>query len=300
MKRKQFIQILLTCFSVIISGCISTKKPNNSVMVGEKNYPLDTLGRVVLTQQEIDQFQQQGQAIYINNVLPSGAIVMTPDEMTLLTSSPDVFYRFLDKVSPRQNQYRDVMINRGNIRLNIEKQAKKLQWHVNYMAKEYFIEKPFLVNAKDFKSLILEIVAEFPVYITFNETQKIVFIQQQTQKPIKQLDTVNINNADIREETHTNGHFKQYTPSGRVSFELNPGLLKPQITALLTNHELIKSSNNVKWLVNHNYQWSSHFTAQAPSLDELIQQLVQPYGLRVDFKANGIALVINQEEARQP
>ncbi len=288
---------------MIISGCTLTDKKNSAVAIGDGKYPLDQQGRVVLTEKEINQFQRQGQAIYIDNVLPSGAIVMTAEEMELLTSNTNVFNRFLDKVSPRQPRYQDAMISRGNIRLNIEKYAKLDHWLVNYVAKEYFIEKPFLVNAVDFQSLILEIVAEFPVFVTFNAVQKIVFIHQQNPQQIKQRHLLTVNNSHmtptkVKEEIYSNGHFKQYKPSGRVSFELDQGLLKPQLVELLTNHQLIKSASNVKWLANSNYKWSSNYTAQAPSLDELIQQLLKPYGLRVDFKANGVVLVVNQEEVK--
>jgi hypothetical protein len=84
-------------------------------------------------------------------------------------------------------------------------------------------------------------------------------------------------------------------PSGRVSFKLTQGQLKPQVIDLLTNHQLIETHKNIKWLAHSNYQWSSEFEIHGPSLDELLEQILQAYALQVDFKANGIALITNKK-----
>jgi hypothetical protein len=296
MVIKPFIKFWILGLTLTLIGCTTTNKPNSTMKIGNIDYPLNDQGKVILTQNDINQLQQQqGQAIYINNILPSGAIIMTAQEMELLTSNPDALNQFVNKISPAKPQYQNAMIQQGNIRLNIEKYARENQWHINYVAKEYLIEKPYLINAPDFESLILEILAEFPVFVTFNTEKKIVFIQQQQKQPqpnITQIKPVPLKPA-IKEEI--NDHFTKTMPSGQVSFKLTPGSLKPQIIELLTNHQLINHKKNIKWLANTSYQWSSEFEAQAPSLDELLQQLLQPYNLRVDFKANNIALITNQK-----
>jgi hypothetical protein len=296
--------IISLSLGLLLSACTSTSQSDNTMTIRHNHYQLDEQGRVVLTQNEINQFQQQGQAIYINNVLPSGAVVMTAQEMDLLTSSPNALDQFIDNMTPKKPAFQNAMVSQGNVRLSIEKYASEQQWHVNYIAKEYLIEKPYLINAPDFESLILEIIAEFPVFVTFNTKKKIVFIQQQNQSqplkpntpPTKKTDLkITPKPKPIEEKVYVAGQFKRYMPSGRVSFKLSQGQLRPQVIDLLTNHQLIETHKNVKWLAYSNYQWSSDFEMYSPSLDELIEQILQTYALQVDFKANGIALITNKK-----
>lgn len=73
-----------------------------------------------------------------------------------------------------------------------------------------------------------------------------------------------------------------------VSYALHPALLRPQLEQLLKRHWQVQ---NVIWYAAYGHYWPTHYEITAPSWDDLLQQLLTPYGLRVVLHDNHTAVV---------
>ncbi|MFU8785022.1 hypothetical protein [Aliidiomarina sp.] len=73
-----------------------------------------------------------------------------------------------------------------------------------------------------------------------------------------------------------------------VTFNLTPGLLKPQLESLLKEHWQIQ---NFIWRAAHGHYWPTHYRMQAASWDELLEMLITPYQLRIALHANHTAVI---------
>lgn len=78
------------------------------------------------------------------------------------------------------------------------------------------------------------------------------------------------------------------TEEHTVSYLLQPALLRPQLEQLLKHHWQIQ---NVIWYAAYGHYWPTHYEMSAPSWDDLLQQLLTPYGLRVVLHGNHTAVV---------
>ena len=75
---------------------------------------------------------------------------------------------------------------------------------------------------------------------------------------------------------------------GSVSFLMNPGLLKPQLTELLLAHQRV---NSVEWLAEKNLMWANQFLVQGESIEHVINDVLKAYSLRADVKKNMVVTV---------
>lgn len=78
-----------------------------------------------------------------------------------------------------------------------------------------------------------------------------------------------------------------------VQFQLQPGLLRPQLEQLLRRHWAV---DNIVWYAADGHYWPTNFTLQAQGWDELLKQLLAPYRLQVSLHSNHTAVVQNLPE----
>lgn len=77
----------------------------------------------------------------------------------------------------------------------------------------------------------------------------------------------------------------QSAPTG-LHYVLKPGLLRPQVEALLREFLQIQV---VIWQVHDSHFWPTDFRLTAASLDGLLEALLQPYGMGIRLYANHTA-----------
>lgn len=71
-----------------------------------------------------------------------------------------------------------------------------------------------------------------------------------------------------------------------LHYVLKPGLLRPQVEALLREYLQIQV---VIWQVHDSHFWPTDFRLTAASLDGLLEALLQPYGMGIRLYANHTA-----------
>ncbi|WP_194757340.1 hypothetical protein [Aliidiomarina indica] len=81
-----------------------------------------------------------------------------------------------------------------------------------------------------------------------------------------------------------------------VSYTLQPALLRPQLEYLLKHQWHVQ---NVIWYAAYGHYWPTHYELSAASWDELLDQLLTPYGLRVVLHDNHTAVVEYTPQGRR-
>lgn len=71
-----------------------------------------------------------------------------------------------------------------------------------------------------------------------------------------------------------------------LQYQLKPGLLRPQVEALLREYLQIQV---VIWHVHDSHFWPTDFRLTAASLDGLLEALLQPYGMGIRLYTNHTA-----------
>lgn len=73
-----------------------------------------------------------------------------------------------------------------------------------------------------------------------------------------------------------------------AQINLTPGLLRPQLEKLLKQHWGVQS---VVWYAAGGHYWPTHYSMRAASWDELLENLLAPYQIKVTLHANHTAVV---------
>lgn len=89
----------------------------------------------------------------------------------------------------------------------------------------------------------------------------------------------------------SDGPYRFYPKTGAVEYDLNKGLLKPQVITLLLHHRLIDATDDIQWQASDNFIWPNSHTLTGASLDHVINVVLQPYKLVADFKGNGSVII---------
>jgi hypothetical protein len=84
------------------------------------------------------------------------------------------------------------------------------------------------------------------------------------------------------------GQVQQGSAVQQVSFNLQAGLLQPQLELLLQQQFAIEM---VDWQVSPHFRWPADYRLQAPSWSELLERLLKPYQLAVTLYPNNSAMV---------
>ncbi|RUO43820.1 hypothetical protein CWE15_01060 [Aliidiomarina taiwanensis] len=82
-----------------------------------------------------------------------------------------------------------------------------------------------------------------------------------------------------------------------VRYKLEAALLRPQLEKLLTEHWGVQ---RVVWYADNHHTWPTYFELVAPSWDQLLENLLKPYQLRVALHPNHTAVVDYMPQATQP
>lgn len=79
--------------------------------------------------------------------------------------------------------------------------------------------------------------------------------------------------------------------NGVASYQMRPGLLKPQVVALLLNHPNIKDPSGVIWKARDNLTWPNNFRVSETEIDVVLNEILKPYKLYADFKKNNAVII---------
>ena len=73
---------------------------DKAVRIDGEVYYYNEAGEIELTEEELRQMESSGNIVRIKHVAPTGALILDPEEMTVLMQDRAVFYSELDKKNP--------------------------------------------------------------------------------------------------------------------------------------------------------------------------------------------------------
>jgi len=116
-------------------------------------------------------------------------------------------------------------------------------------------------------------------------------VQAQSSGEITKAVPVLLEAPEASSDVYVDGPFKRYQSTGRVEFDLQKGLLKPQVVQLLMHHQMIDSIDDIQWKTSENFMWPNRHTLSGESLDHVLNALLMPYKLVAEFKGNGSVII---------
>ncbi len=159
-----------------LGGCQMSYSPDDPVLrVDGQVYPINGAGQLELSETQLSALEAEGQVVRIKHVAPENALVIDPQEMSLLLRNRDLFYTELNQ--PGQQDQLSVLIRKGSLRENMIRNVGKsgewqgLKWCLDV---DYYIPEPFAVIGRDLPAVVMDVLNDYPVFVKFDEQSMMV------------------------------------------------------------------------------------------------------------------------------
>lgn len=76
-----------------------------------------------------------------------------------------------------------------------------------------------------------------------------------------------------------------------VSYQMRPGLLKPQLVQLLLKHPNIKDPSGIIWNARDNLIWPNNYRVKNKDLDHVLNDILSTYNVSADFRRNNAVII---------
>jgi len=173
----------LSFFSIagVLGACSAVDvMQDKAVRIDGEVYYYNEAGEIELTEDELKQMELAGNIVRIKHVAPTGALILDPEEMTVLMQDRAVFYSELDNKNPEGEV--SVFIKKGSLRNNLERILKEEGWNsVAWKPSvDFYVPQPFAIVGPDLQTVIVETLNDYPVFVNFDVTDKTIVVEQRT------------------------------------------------------------------------------------------------------------------------
>lgn len=147
-----------------VGGCATQKSLElDFVEVDGHRLPINGQGEVELTNDQYDR------------LVKANAVVVTEDELRLLTSDQDAFYGFMER---RDETGLTLLLSKGSLKQSLTDAVKKIApakvvWLASH---DYHLDEPFAIVADSLELAVAEAVFDFPLSPSFEEIEGVTVI----------------------------------------------------------------------------------------------------------------------------
>ena len=143
---------------------------NKAERIDGQVFYYDENGELLMSEEQLNILESNGSVVRIKHVAPNGALILDPEEMTVLMQDREVFYSQLDRKSLDGEV--TILIKKGSLKENIERIAKEEGWNsVNWdVHVDYYVSEPFAVVGGDVPAVVVEALEGYPVFTGFDLT----------------------------------------------------------------------------------------------------------------------------------
>jgi len=170
-----FKEAIIPLFVVLTLGaCSNTHNVSDDyIEVNGKFYERNEDGVVILTRDDLDIIKNNKDIIIVDNVLPSGGVAISQEEMNLLSNDEQLLEETLDK-ELKNNGVFTFLVRTGSLVQNLERLSKKFSTAediitLNYNGHDYFIKESKILRADSVDMLAAEMLSEFPVFASIDD-----------------------------------------------------------------------------------------------------------------------------------
>jgi hypothetical protein len=163
--------------ALVLTGCVGALGActaidvwlDKAVRINGDVYYYNDSGEIEVSEEKLKEMENQGNIVRIKHVAPSGALIVDPEEMTILMQDRAVFYSELDRTDSDGSV--SALIKKGSLRKNLERIFEEhglpvAAWNLPL---DYYVSKPFAVVGADLQAIILESLNGYPVYVSFDQ-----------------------------------------------------------------------------------------------------------------------------------
>ena len=171
--------------ALLISSCSSTPVAQNetkTIYLDGKVFYYNDAGKIKLTARQLTELEKSGAVVRIDHVVPDNALIIEPEEMTVLMQDRLTFFAELDKVKPEGRI--SSLVKKGSLRKNLERLAlKEGLMPIKWSGPDYYVPEPFVVVGPDIQSVVIETFSGYPVYVNFGDSgESLTVVARNTRK----------------------------------------------------------------------------------------------------------------------
>jgi len=169
--NKSLLPVLI---SIALGACSNAHNVSDDyIEVNGKFYERNVNGVVVLSRDDLDIIKNSKDIIIVDNVLPSGGVAISQEEMNLLSNDDQLLEETFDK-KLKQNGVFTFLVRSGSLTENLERLSVKFSTDderitLNYNGPDYFISESKIIRADSVAMLAAEILSEFPVFASIDD-----------------------------------------------------------------------------------------------------------------------------------
>ena len=141
---------------------------DKAVKIDGEVYYFNEQGEIEMSSEKLAELQEEQKVLRIKHVSKTDALILDPEELTVLMQDQEVFFSNLDNNPLKEEQ--SFLLAKGSLKSNLLRLAKIAGWETIQWdsVHNYYIESPQAVIAEDYLSIAFEIIAQYPLSGSFD------------------------------------------------------------------------------------------------------------------------------------
>lgn len=158
--------IRIAILTLLLFGCESTS--DKYITIDGQKYLRNSDGSISVNKDQIEHLKAQRDIVVVDNVLPSGGLAVTDEELQLLSKDKQLLSETLNN-TVEESKVHTFMVKKGSLKDNLKRLSDKYSTEeapisLDYGDADYYVGESKIVRATSVDELVAEAVASFPVF----------------------------------------------------------------------------------------------------------------------------------------
>lgn len=166
--------LAITSLPFLLAACSTISVNPDYVEISGAKFDRNENGEVVLTTNEIELLKNKNDVVIVERVLPDGGVVITPEELLLLSQDSQLFDETMNN-KEIDDQVFTFLVKKGSLKSNLERLTTKYSTGKNpikleFEGVDYYIPESRIIRADSVSAIAGELLSEFPVFTSIEES----------------------------------------------------------------------------------------------------------------------------------
>lgn len=168
--------LLIGLTAIGIAACSGNKA--KTVKIEGQKYQINEHGELTVTKDQLEELVNNGEVKHIKHVAKDEPYIISPEELNLLVQDRDMFFSKVYGVEAIGKF--SAIVRKGSLKSSVMRIAKEgeleaVKWDVKY---DYFVPEAYAMVGDSVESVLVEILAEFPLYFEYDMKTKTVTVTE--------------------------------------------------------------------------------------------------------------------------